>query len=449
LITVVQKSDLSIRKRNAKVALVLAGGAITGGAYEVGGLKALNDLLVNRDVADFDVYVGLSAGAFLAAPLACGLTPEELLRSLDGKSDILTQMSIFNLYHPNWSEVILKPLNYLYDLVTAAPRLALGFLQSALSADTNLVGAVWDFVRRPGYRSFDGLMQMLANMLMVSKSLPSLLETIPSGIFDNSRIERYYRENFRRNGWKNTFVDIYNRRKKALYISAINLDLGERVVFGYDENGSLLVSEAIQAATALPIFFKPARIKGVDYVDDGVYGSESLDIAVKHGASLIVWYNPFRPIRNEVVVRYIKEFNEYVSDKRLLAERGLLIILNQIFRTLLHTRLHAALKHYEENIDFMGDVILIEPEPWDYGFFRMNPLAFWERMKAAEYGFASVKDDLERDYPIIKKVLSSYGFETTMLYLQQSAEKIEKNKGESTLEILSQTKVKKDIKVLF
>ena len=61
-ITIVQKSDLSKKKVNAKVALVLAGGAITGGTFKVGGLKALNDFLVNRKVTDFDIYVGISAG---------------------------------------------------------------------------------------------------------------------------------------------------------------------------------------------------------------------------------------------------------------------------------------------------------------------------------------------------------------------------------------------------
>ena len=42
-ITIIQKSDLSVRKTNAKVALVLAGGAVTGGAFKVGGVKALRD----------------------------------------------------------------------------------------------------------------------------------------------------------------------------------------------------------------------------------------------------------------------------------------------------------------------------------------------------------------------------------------------------------------------
>jgi hypothetical protein len=37
-LTIVHKSDLTARKRNPRVALVLAGGAVTGGAYKLGGL---------------------------------------------------------------------------------------------------------------------------------------------------------------------------------------------------------------------------------------------------------------------------------------------------------------------------------------------------------------------------------------------------------------------------
>src|SRR2546427_6529089 len=92
-LTIVHKSDLTTRKKNPRVALVLAGGAVTGGAYKLGGLKALDDFLVNRKTTDFDIYVGLSAGAFLAAPLAGGVTPPEMLRSLDGTSEDFTYLS--------------------------------------------------------------------------------------------------------------------------------------------------------------------------------------------------------------------------------------------------------------------------------------------------------------------------------------------------------------------
>ena len=63
-ISIVQKSNLQARKQNAKVALVLAGGAVTGGAFKLGGLKALDDFLVNWKTTEFDTYVGLSAGSY-------------------------------------------------------------------------------------------------------------------------------------------------------------------------------------------------------------------------------------------------------------------------------------------------------------------------------------------------------------------------------------------------
>src|SRR5437764_2786155 len=100
-LTIVHKSDLWTRKRDPRVALVLAGGAVTGGAYKLGGLKALDDFLVNRKTTDFDIYVGLSAGAFLAAPLAGGVTPVEMLRSIDGTSEDFSQLTALEFYHLN------------------------------------------------------------------------------------------------------------------------------------------------------------------------------------------------------------------------------------------------------------------------------------------------------------------------------------------------------------
>ena len=122
-LTIVQKSDLSTRKRTGRIALVLAGGAVTGGAYKLGGLKALDDFLVNRKTTDFDIYVGLSAGAFLAAPLAGGVTPPEMLRSLDGSSDEFTYLSPLDFYSLNLAEFVSKPLEFIVDLLTYFPDL--------------------------------------------------------------------------------------------------------------------------------------------------------------------------------------------------------------------------------------------------------------------------------------------------------------------------------------
>ena len=88
---------------------MLAGGAVSGGAFKVGGLKALNDFLVERKITDMDIYVGLSAGAILGASLAAGITPDEMIKVLDGTSTRLDQLRPFDFYHPNWAEFASRP----------------------------------------------------------------------------------------------------------------------------------------------------------------------------------------------------------------------------------------------------------------------------------------------------------------------------------------------------
>src|SRR5205809_4919885 len=68
------------RRRRSKTALVLGGGGFTGAVYEIGALRALDLLAVNRTINEFDVYVGTSAGALVAAMASNGVTPEEMMR---------------------------------------------------------------------------------------------------------------------------------------------------------------------------------------------------------------------------------------------------------------------------------------------------------------------------------------------------------------------------------
>src|SRR2546423_12967173 len=89
-ITVIQKLDPRVRRlRPGKIGIVLAGGAVSGGAFKAGGLRALDEVLVKRKLAgggtrpfglhDFDVFVGLSAGSVLASGVSARLGPREVL----------------------------------------------------------------------------------------------------------------------------------------------------------------------------------------------------------------------------------------------------------------------------------------------------------------------------------------------------------------------------------
>jgi len=428
-ITIVQKSELGVRKHDPKIALVLAGGAITGGAFKLGGLKALDDLLVNRKINEFDTYVGLSAGALLAAPLAAGISPAEMLKSLEGKSEEFSQFQPLDFYNPNVREFIERPLQFAFDVATYVPGLLLDVGRRTPAMFPRLRSAVAAYLREPSSEHLVGILTPLSETLEKRRDFPFVLDYIPSGFFDNASIERYLRRNLERAGLSNDFRTHYQKSKRELYIGAMNLDTAERVVFGHDEDASVTISEAVQASTALPGFYKPARLHGVDYVDGGVRRTANIDVAIEHGAELVICYNPFRPFSNRVRHRYVKELGKVVVEGKPLVETGLLTVINQVFRTLLHSRLQYGLRQYQDDPHFRGDIIVIEPKESDLHFFQMSALAYWQRIVAAQHGYISVSQSMEQNYDLVKPILEGYGIAITRRAVRAGLDKL-RNEGE-------------------
>jgi NTE family protein len=449
-ITIVQKSDLSKKKLHSKIALVLSGGAVSGGAYKAGGLKALNDFLVNKKVTDFDIYVGISAGGFLAVPLAGGIPPEEILKSLDGTSERFEQLSPLHLYYPNWKELVERPLKYLYQTVTYFPNLLIDFVSSFPRLSGRLKEGIIRFVKEPTYSNYEQMVRPVVGALYSKRGLPSVLSMIPSGFFDNSKIEKYLRNQVKLNRMSNNFKVLKKMRGKDLYICAMALDTAERVIFGWDERNDVAISEAVMASTAMPGFYKPARVKGVDYLDGGVRQTANIDLAMEKGADLIICYNPFRPFKNLVNLEFMREGNRYVTADRRISDSGVLGVFNQVFRTLYHSRLIYGIEKYREDKNFKGDVILIEPTEDDFTFFDMNPFAFWNRAKAARHGFESVKESIENRFDEIAPILSSYGIEMTREVVAQDEAKFKKaaNDEEAIMDVLEGQSPKRRLRII-
>lgn len=417
-ITIVQKSDLKVKKPKATKALILAGGAVTGGSFKAGGVKALNDYLTNFSVNDFNVYVGISSGSLLAAPLAGGIKPEEILKSLDGTSKRFSELSPWYYYWPNLKEIVYRPLGFWYRQIARLPRMALALFSSLPVSFIQVARLFSVLIAKPSPENLDTLMRTISGIVS-DISLPSILQILPSGMFDNSCIESYLRNNIKKNHLTNSFQVAHKVTGKSLYIGAMAVDGARRVVFGHDENNEATISQAVQASTAMPGFYKPARINGVDYVDGGVQETANIDIAVSKGAQLIICYNPFRPYDNKVLLKYIHKENKYVSDNRRLSDDGVMAVLNQIFRAAFHSRLHRALDQYRTDPTFKGDIILIEPKADDAAFFGLNPLVFGNRVKAAVLGYRSVRNSIEEKFSEIKPILASYGINMS----RQSVEK--------------------------
>jgi predicted acylesterase/phospholipase RssA len=426
-LTLIRKSEGAPPKKNPRIALVLAGGAVSGGAFKVGGLKALNDFLVERKITDMDMFVGLSAGAILGASLAAGITPDEMIKVLDGTSTRLDQLRPFDFYHPNWSEFAGRPAKFGYDLLTYLPSIAADFAKGVPGLPDAVGPSAREFVRRPSYTRFESLVMALLDHVSPKREIPALTNHIPSGFFDNASLERWLRRSLEKIKMPNDFRAFERKRNSRLYITACDLDTAERVIFGADENCELTISQAVQASTALPIFYKPARINGIDYVDGGVRHTANIDIAIEKGADLIICYNPFRPFLNRVDDQ--DGTAPYFADGRYLADRGLKVVINQVFRTLLHSRLKLGIQRYLTDDRFQGDIVLLEPRERDANYFATNPLAFWKRADAVVHGFESVRTTIEQNFEQLQSVFQRYGLRMDRTAARRRAERARAAQG--------------------
>src|SRR5262249_23523770 len=183
------------RKRKRRRSLLLAGGAVRGGAYKLGGLKALDDFLVNRKTTDFDIYVGLSAGSFLAAPLASGITPPEMLRSLEGSSEDFTELTALDFYRLNLTEFASKPVEFVVDLLRYVPGLLYDFLVQTPKVLRALEEPLTTARRQPSLDNLLACARPVVDAIGSAREFPFPLAYLPSGIFDNSSLERYLRRN--------------------------------------------------------------------------------------------------------------------------------------------------------------------------------------------------------------------------------------------------------------
>src|SRR4051812_44445636 len=249
------------RKRMDKSALVLGGGGFTGGVYEIGALRALDLLSVNRTVNDFDIYVGTSAGALIASFAANGITPEQMMRVVNDQVPTpFKDIDYGALLRPNLREFVSKGLQFPWHLGRVLRELPHSLLTLS---PMELVVALTDF--------------------------------LPSGIYTGAGIEDYVREVLT----ESDRTDDFRQLGKELYLAATDLDTCERIVLGTDGWDDVPISSAVRASAALPMIYKPHVIKDRELIDGGIVSTTNLDIAVEAGAKLIVVVNPLVPFVND------------------------------------------------------------------------------------------------------------------------------------------------------
>lgn len=350
-----------------KTALVLAGGGVTGVVYEMGVLQALSQFLGDDfSIFDFDMIVGLSAGSIVGSFLANGVPPAEMISALHERPEAtITPFPKWDVFRPNFGE----------------------FIQRAATLPVTLLSNAAKKIRR---MTFGG-----------NPYISLFDEILPSAIFTNHKVEQYLRENLHQAGRTNDFRQL----RKALYVVATELDTGERTVFGDTHHDHVPISKAVQASSAIPLFYKPVRIGRREYVDGAIRKTLHIDIAIKKGAELIVCVNPVVPIHNDVEREAVPLFE---GKGRYLSEKGFGYVWWQMIRLLLHSRIPLGFERYKRMYPNV-DIVLIEPRMDDYKMFFHNIMDYEARIPIATHGYETAHQQLTEKFSELQSVFERHG----------------------------------------
>jgi NTE family protein len=357
------------RPRRSKTALVLGGGGFTGGVYEIGALRALDLMATNSTVNQFDVYVGTSAGSFIAALCANGVTPEEMMRVVthQGKAPF-RDIDLGDLLHLNLLE----------------------FARTGVKLPLRMVSLARQVVAQRGQVS-------------AMDVLLGLADGLPSGAYTGAGIESYLRSVLNEPGRSDEFAEL----RRELYLTATDLDTCERIVFGAEGYDDVPISTAVRASGALPMVYSPVEVKGRELIDGGIVSTTNLDIAVEAGAKLVVVINPLVPFVNDFVeqTRTLRG-----TRPRRVSDMGFAQIGYQTFKLIAHQRLHEMAERWEERYPGV-DIVLIEPEPADELMFTTSMMNFTSRVEIARHGFQSVTKHLAGEYEHYREICERHGLE--------------------------------------
>ncbi len=363
MLTIHQAQAARRQDKPLKTGLAIAGGGPVGAIYELGSLRALDESIDGLWLHELDTYVGVSAGAFIAASLANRISTAELCRIFTGEP---------------YAELRFEPERFLRPAYRE-------YFERATRVPAILTRSLLNMIRQPGQSS-------------VSQMIGELGKAVPSGIFDNETIHNFLAQSFTATGHGNEFDDL----ECELYIVAVDLDTGAAVRFGSRANRDVSIARAVQASAALPGLYPPVEIDGRYYVDGALRRTLHASVALDKGVDLLIGINPLVPFNaSESLAHTQVPANKLISG-------GLPLILSQTFRALIQSRMKIGFTKYRTTHP-ASDLVLLEPDRGDEEIFFTNIFSYASRTALCEHAFQATRNDLRCRREELEPVLRKYG----------------------------------------
>lgn len=353
--------------RKPRIGLALAGGGPLGAIYEIGALCALDEALVGIDLTQLTGYVGVSAGGFVAAGLANGMSARGLCASfVENTSKNTDLFSPSLLMKPAWDEY---------------------FKRAASLPSLSAQAAYQYFIKR---RSRMAAFERLGRAL-------------PAGLFSGQAMQERLAQLFSAPGRTNDF----RRLKRKLVLVATDLDSGEAVPFGEPGLDDVPISLAVQASAALPGLYAPVEIKGRTCVDGALKKTLHASVLLDEGLDLLICLNPLVPFDATHAPRH-KVLGSHEERIPRLIDGGLPLVLSQTFRSLIHSRLELGMKGYAQTHP-QTDILLFEPDHRDAEMFLANTFSWSQRRALAEHAYQRTREMLRSQRSTIAEQLAPHG----------------------------------------
>jgi NTE family protein len=240
-----------------RIGLVLGAGGVVGHAYHAGVLDGLAEA-TGWDPREAQVIVGTSAGSVVGALLRAGFSAHDLAARSTG-----------------------DPVST--EGAGLAARAGMGDGPARIPTVPSRRRGL------PRMASPSLLMRAALRPFWMNRPGVMLAGALPAGAVPTELVAAAFRPLFG-SDWP----------ERDLWLTAVCLRDGHRVVFGRDGAPRAHVADAVAASCAIPSFFAPVTVGGVDYVDGGAHSPTNADLVSNRDLDLVIVSSPMSVAGNRL-----------------------------------------------------------------------------------------------------------------------------------------------------